>query len=106
MEYAYETVSGQTYAVKIEEKGAQNYYKLTVNANDQWNITTPSGMGYHKIWVYDANGRKLFEYTSPTTTMYDINYDYTFSKAGTYYIGVGYKDSKKTGTFEVTFTEQ
>ena len=106
MEYAYETVSGQTYAVKIEEKGAQNYYKLTVNANDQWNITTPSGMGYHKIWVYDANGRKLLEYTSPTTTMYDINYDYTFSKAGTYYIGVGYKDSKKTGTFEVTFTEQ
>ena len=106
MEYAYETVSGETYAVKIEEKGAQNYYKLTVGAGDTWNIATPAGMGYHKIWVYDANGRKLFEYTSPTTTMYDINYDYTFSKAGTYYIGVGYKDSKKTGTFEVTFTEQ
>ena len=106
MEYAYETVSGQTYAVKIEEKGVQDYFKLTVEVGDVWNIATPSGMGYHKIWVYDANGRKLFEYTSPTTTMYDINYDYTFSKAGTYYIGVGYKDSKKTGTFEVTFTEQ
>ncbi len=103
-EYAYDIASGETYAVDIRTKGTPNYYKLTVEAGDKWNISTPAGTGNHKIWIYDENGKQLLEYASTTT--YNINYTHTFSKAGTYYIGVGYKDSKRTGTFEVTFTEQ
>lgn len=108
MEFAHEMISGQTYTVDIRAKGAQNYFKVTVAAGDTWNIATPTGMGYHKIWIYDENGKALFTYYSSTADPdNDINYDYTFSKAGTYYIGVGYKDkNKKPGTFEVTFTEK
>jgi hypothetical protein len=108
MEYAYAVESGKTYAVNIQEKGTQNYYAITAESGDKWNFTTPSGMGYHKIWIYDSNGTLILTYTATGAydPSHDINFNYTFTKDGTYYIGVGYKDSKRTGTFEVTITEQ
>ncbi len=108
MEYAYSIESGETYEVEIKNKGAQNYFVLTVLDGEMWNISTPSGMGFHKIWIYDANGKELYSYfTGPSSDLsHDINHDYTFEEGGTYYIGVGYKYStKESGTFEVTFTK-
>ncbi len=106
-EYAYATESGRTYTVDIREKGAQNYFMLTVSQGEVWNISTPSGMGYHKLWIYDESGRVIFTYTQASSdSMHDINYDHLFEEGGTYYVGVGYKDTnRKPGTFEVTFTK-
>ena len=80
---------------------------LTVFQGEVWNISTPSGMGYHKLWIYDESGRVIFTYTSASyDTEHDINYDHLFEEGGTYYVGVGYKDTnRKPGTFEVTFTK-
>ncbi len=106
MEYAHDLLGTATLAVDIRAKGTQNYFKLTAAAGDVWNIATPSGMGYHKIWIYDAYGNVILEYSSKTSDLiHDINYDFTFVKEGTYFIGVGYKDqSRESGSFEVTFT--
>ncbi len=104
MEYAYTVESGTTYSVKIQNKGDQNYYAVNVTAGDKWNISTPGGTGSHKIYIYDSNGNLILSYSSATT--YNVDFDYVFTKDGTYYIGVGYKDSKKTGNFEVTITEK
>ena len=108
MEYAYAVESGSNYDVNIQEKGAQNYYAVNVTAGEKWNITTPSGMGYHKIWIYDSNGILILSYSAvgSYSPEYDIDFSYTFAKDGTYYIGVGYKDSKRTGSFEVTLIKQ
>ena len=103
MEYAYEIVSGSKYPVKINSKKAQNYYAITVSAGDVLNILTDESSGSHKIWIYDENGNVIMEYDSRTT--YHVDYDYTFTKAGTYYIGVGYKGDA-TGSFGVKFTEK
>jgi len=108
MEYAYAIESGKTYTVEIKGKGTQNYFAVTVDAGETWNIVTPSGMGYHKIWIYDENGKEIFSYYAGATSdpLHDINYDHVFSKGGKYYIGVGYKSSsRESGSFEVTFTK-
>ena len=103
IEYAYDVVSGTTYSVRIENGKDQNYYKVTVEAGEVWYIQTPSGLGNHKLWVYDDSGREI-QVHSPTGS--NVSYTHTFSKAGTYYIGIGYYNSTKTGNFEVTFTKQ
>ena len=93
--------SGVTYDVKIDVAKGQNYYMITVEAGETWNITT-SGSGDHKLWIYDANQTQIKAYDSG----YAENYNYTFSEAGTYYIGVGYYSSSYTGSFQVTITEK
>lgn len=103
IEYAYTVESGKTYGVNIKNNGDQNYYAVNVTAGEKWNISTPSGMGSHKIYIYDSNGNLILSYTSATT--YNVDYDYVFTNDGTYYIGVGYSSAKKTGSFEVTITE-
>ena len=108
MEYAYAAESGRTYDVDIREKGAQNYFAVNVKAGEKWNITTPSGMGYHKIFIYDSNGNLILSYYDLGTSgsEYDIDFSYRFTKDGTYYIGVGYKDSKRIGSFTATLTKE
>lgn len=103
MEYAYDIVSGTTYSVRIEKVKDKNYYKVTVSAGEKWYINTPSGMGNHKLWIYDENGREILMH-NPTGS--NVNYTHTFDRAGTYYIGIGYYNSQKTGNFTVTFTKQ
>ena len=93
--------SGVTYDVKIDVASGKNYYMVTVEAGQTWNITT-SGSGDHMLWIYDANQSQIKSYDSG----YSENYNYTFSEAGTYYIGVGYYSSSYTGSFQVTITEQ
>jgi len=107
IEYAYGIESGITYTVDIRAKGAQNYFTITVDAGESWNIATPSGMGYHKLWIYDEDGEVILTYTSGVSDPeYEINYDHVFEDGGTYFIGVGYKDSKRNpGSFEITFTK-
>ena len=92
--------SGVTYDVTIDVAKGQNYYMITVEAGETWNITT-SGSGDHKLWIYDANQSQIKSYDSG----YAENYNYTFSEAGTYYIGVGYYSSSSTGSFQVTITK-
>ncbi|MBR3681552.1 MAG: leucine-rich repeat protein [Clostridia bacterium] len=108
MEYAHEIGGGGTFTVDIREKGGVNYYVITVSAGEAWNVSTPTGMGYHKIWIYDASGKEITSYYSTVANpSNDIDYDYTFVRAGTYYIAVGYKSAKHDpGTFEVTFTKE
>lgn len=107
MEYAHAIESGITYTVDIRAKGAQNYFTITADAGESWNITTPKGMGYHKLWIYDEDGEVLLTYTAGASDPdYEINYDHVFEESGTYFIGVGYKDSKRNpGSFEITFTK-
>ena len=93
--------SGVTYDVVIEVAKGQNYYMITVEAGETWNITT-SGSGDHKLWIYDADQSKIKEYDYG----YAENYNYTFAEAGVYYIGVGYYSSSYTGSFQVTITEK
>ena len=95
------TVDGVTYDVVIEEGGNKIYFVFTVEAGETWNITT-SGSGDHQIWFYDASQTQIKKYDSG----YAENYNYTFSAAGTYYIGIGYYSSSYTGTFYVTFTQK
>ena len=101
MEYAYAIESGKTYGVKINNGKDQNYYVLTVEAGEVWNITTIADSGDHKIWIYDEDGNEILAYDKD----YRENYNHTFAEAGTYYIGIGYRGSKATGTFEVKFTK-
>ena len=74
---------------------------ITVEAGETWNVTT-SGDGDHKLWYYDENQSQFRTKDSGTPE----NDTYTFSNAGTYYIGVGYYSSSKTGDFYVTITKQ
>jgi hypothetical protein len=94
------TISGMTYGVTIDEEGGQIYFQITVEAGERWNITT-LGDGDHKLWIYDAEGNviKTRDYS------YAENYDYTFSAAGTYYVGVGYCYSDDTGSFQAVLTK-
>ena len=94
-------VSGYTYDVHIANKKDQMYFVITVEAGETWNVTT-SGDGDHKLWYYDENQSQFRTKDSGTPE----NDTYTFSKAGTYYIGVGYYSSSKTGDFYVTITKQ
>ena len=94
------TLSGFTYDVHIENAGDQLYFVITVEAGEKWNVTT-SGDGDHKLWYYDADGNQI----KTRDSSYAENYDYTFSEAGTYYIGIGYYSSSKTGDFYVTLTK-
>ena len=95
------TLSGFTYDVDITSGGAQLYFVVTVEAGTSWNVTT-SGDGDHKLWFYDADGNQI----KTRDGGYAENYTYTFSEAGTYYIGVGYYSSYSTGTFQVVLTQQ
>ena len=80
---------------------------MTALAGDTVTIRTPKGMGYHKIWIYDEQGNELLSYYSVSSdASYEINYSYTFVKGGRYYIGVGYRDAKRVGDFEVTFVKE
>ena len=107
MEYAYETEYGNTYGVDIRSAGERIYYAVTALAGDTVTIRTPKGMGYHKIWIYDEQGNELLSYYSVSSdASYEINYSYTFVKGGRYYIGVGYRDAKRVGDFEVTFVKE
>lgn len=102
MEHAYSIESGAKYGVKIKNGKDQNYFVLTVSAGDVWNITTIADAGDHKIWIYDENGNEITSYDKS----YRENVDHTFMEAGTYYIGIGFRGSKTTGSFEVKFTEK
>ena len=95
------TVSGMTYGVTIENEGDQIYFAVTVEAGETWNITT-LGSGDHKLWFYNADGSLIRSYDSG----YAENYDYTFSEAGTYIIGVGYYSPYNTGSFEAVLTQK
>ena len=95
------TVSGMTYGVTIENEGDQIYFAVTVEAGETWNITT-LGSGDHMLWFYNADGSLIRSYDSG----YAENYDYTFSEAGTYIIGVGYYSSYNTGSFEAVLTQK
>lgn len=106
MEYAYEVESGSTYGVNIKVAKDQNYYVITVEKGEKWHIQTVGSR--HMFWIYDESGRQIAEIRP---NGYNIDDVYTFSKAGTYYVGIGYYvdpngNSSKTGTFEVTFTKQ
>ena len=108
MEYAYSISGSGTYNVDIRSKGTQNYFVLTVSAGEIWNISTPTGYKYHKLCIYDESGKVLLTYTSAIVDPnFELNYDYTFEKGGTYYIGLGYKDPKANpGSYPVTFTKK
>ena len=93
--------SGKLYDVTIDVAKGQNYYMVTVEAGETWNVTT-SGSGDHKLWFYDGDQNKIKEYDYG----YAENYNYTFTEAGTYYIGVGYYSSSYTGSFQVTITKK
>lgn len=95
-----QVLSGYTYDVHIENAGDQLYFVVTVEAGEKWNVTT-SGDGDHKLWYYDADQSQI----KTRDSSYAENYDYTFSEAGTYYIGIGYYSSSKTGDFYVTLTK-
>ena len=93
--------SGKLYDVTIDVAKGQNYYMVTVEAGETWNITT-SGSGDHKLFFYNESQTQIKSYDSG----YAENYNYTFTEAGTYYIGVGYYGSSTTGSFQVTITKQ
>ena len=95
-----QTLSGYTYDVHIENAGDKLYFVVTVEAGETWNVTT-TGDGDHKLWYYDADQSQI----KSRDGGYAENYDYTFSEAGTYYIGIGYYSSSKTGDFYVTLTK-
>ena len=102
MEFAYDIESGMTYSVKIKNAKDQNYFTLTVDKGDVWNITTIASTGDHKIWIYDEDGNQILTYDKN----YRENVNHTFGEAGTYYIGIGFRGSKATGEFEVSFTKK
>lgn len=102
MDHPYIIENEKVYSVKIKNAKDQNYYALTVKAGEVWNITTIADSGDHKIWIYDEDGNQILAYDKD----YRENYDHTFTEAGTYYIGIGFRGSKTTGEFEVQFTKK
>ena len=106
MDFAFEGVSGGKYVGVVETEGGQVYLVVTVDAGEVWNITTKHIEGPsrdHAIWIYDEDQNVIKNKYDGGG--YEENYNYTFTEAGTYYIGVGYWSSYQTGTIEVTLTK-
>lgn len=103
----HQTVDGLLYNVNIEQGGAQIYFAITVEAGQTWNVTTGGG-GDHKLYMYDADQNivKIGSGNDYYDSGYEENFDYTFSVAGTYYIGVAFYSASTTGSITVTITQQ
>ena len=103
-EYAFDGVSGGYYEADIANGGDKVWVKITVEAGESWNIKTNHVSGDtsdHAIWIDAEDGSVI---KSKWDSGYTEDKTYTFTEAGTYYIGIGCYYDYKTGRAGVTIT--